>query len=72
VTHGQVESIHGEDLVCFAVQFNMQKKGITNLEGETEASPLAYLADSCPSLTLVVVMYGEPVDSTEKMSESNS
>jgi len=72
VTHGQVESVHGEYLIGFSVQFDMQEKGIPNLEDGTEASPLTHSADSCPSLTLVVGMFGEPVDSAEKMSESSS
>jgi len=50
----------------------MQKEGIINLDNGTEAGPLGYLTESCPSLTLVVEMFGKPVDSTEKMSESNS
>jgi len=52
--------------------FNMQKKGTLNLENGTEAGPLGYSTESCLSLTLVVGMFGEPVDSAEKMSESNS
>jgi len=50
----------------------MQKKEIADLEGKTEVSPLAYSADSHPSLTLVVGMFSKPVDSAKKMSESNS
>jgi len=72
VTHSQVESVHGEYLIGFSVQFDMQEKGIANLEDGTETSPLTCSADSRPSLTLVVGMFGEPADSAEKMSESSS